>query len=247
MLEIQSLSKSFDNSAVLREVTTTFKAGEISGIIGSSGSGKTVLAKCIIGLVTADSGLVNYPIEGLSVSHPADSTVPWPRIRRHVNYVSQTRSVQPYRRVLELVSEGPQFVLGQTRQEARAHAIELLKQFGVEKHADKFPTEVSGGELTRICIARSLAVKPKFIICDEIFANLDPIASNSAGDALRRAADLGVGVILISHQINFIREYGRYFLYLHNGVVWEDGNPGAQMSRPKTDELARFVALSRRV
>jgi polar amino acid transport system ATP-binding protein len=241
MLEISKLSKCFGVRSVLRNVDLQLASGEIVGLIGASGSGKSLTARCIVGFQGADTGFLTCPgFEGpidLGISRAID----WPRVRRVIGYVSQEKVLRPYVKIINQISEGPEIVLGIRKNESRDMALHALEELNVVNHAQKYPTEVSGGELARICLARAFVMAPKVVVCDEPFANLDPLAARMLGIALLRIAQSGTGVLLISHQLNFLRHHSAKLNFLCNGCIQVAGTPTEFYSNSASPELRAFI------
>lgn len=225
MLKVEGITKSFGAVPVLVGVDFAISPGEMVGLIGASGSGKTVLAKCLVGLTQADSG--SHTLDGEARSLPSGRTCQWNEVRRKVGYVSQARALPPYRTITQLVAEGPFHVLGMPKADAIGHAWQLLDRFGLSSHREKYPGEVSGGQLARVCLARALAMSPRYLICDEVTANLDPIASAAVGEILLEETANGVGLIVISHQLGFIQRHADRIVFLHNGGIIHCGDPAS--------------------
>lgn len=239
MLRVESLTKSFGTVSVLEGVDFAVYEGEMVGLIGASGSGKTVLAKCLVGLISADSG--SHTIDKEVRSLPEGREGQWNQVRRQVGYVSQARSLPPYRTIMQLVAEGPRYVLGMTKTDAIDIASNLLDRFSLTSHRSKFPSEVSGGQLARVCLARALAMSPRYLICDEVTANLDPIASAAVGDILLEERMNGVGLIIISHQLGLIREHADRLDFIDRGKIVCSGNAKALVASPKNPSLEAFL------
>lgn len=245
MLHLNNIHKSFGEAEVLKGVDFSVSSGEIVGLIGVSGSGKTVLARCAVGLEVADGGALTLSENNFSVDFSANSSVEWSQLRQSVGYVSQVRALPPYRTVLDLVQEGPKYVLGYEARQAEGVALELLEKFQLANHCCKYPGEISGGQLARVCLARALAMKPDYLICDEITANLDPVAAAGVGKALLKASGEGVGLVMISHQLGFLREFGTRVDFLSDGVIIESGPPTKVFEEPKDERVRQFIEMSK--
>ncbi len=240
MIVAEGIAKQFGRELVLRDVTLTLAPGELVGLIGASGSGKTVLARCLIGLEQWDRGEVQVDDSLISQSYPVDD-VRWQTIRRKVGLVAQNRAVPPYRRIEELILEGPTEVLGLKVSEARVLAATWIERFRLKDHLSKFPTEVSGGQLARACLARALAMSPRYLLCDEISSPLDPNTAATVANALLEIAHSGVAVLMISHQLEFLRRHASRIDFLDGGVIAASGTPEEMLARPTTEALQRFV------
>ncbi|MCK6603099.1 MAG: ATP-binding cassette domain-containing protein [Bacteroidetes bacterium] len=241
MLKVKKLYKSFGTTPVLKGVDFTILPGQIVGLVGTSGSGKTVLARSLVGLERPEAGEYLFDEQNVNIQFPVEVKFPWAFLRQHIGYVSQVRALPPYRTILDLVAEGPNVVKKIKLEDSRKIAKLLLRTFGLNGHENKFPGEVSGGQLARVCIARALAMEPKYLLCDEITANLDPIASVSVADVLVKASERGIGIVFISHQLGFLRQYGERIDFLNNGTIIESGPPKTLFRRPFTKELKEFI------
>lgn len=239
MLNVEGITKSFGAVPVLEGVDFAISPGEMVGLIGASGSGKTVFAKCLVGLIHADSG--SHTLDGETRSLPSGRARQWNEVRRKVGYVSQARALPPYRTITQLVAEGPFHVLGMPKADAIGRAWQLLDRFDLSSHREKYPGEVSGGQLARVCLARALAMSPRYLICDEVTANLDPIASAAVGDILLEARENGVGLIIISHQLGLIREHADRLDFIDGGKIVCSGDAKSLVASPENASLEAFL------
>lgn len=239
MLKLIGLHKAFGSDPVLNGVSFDLSPGQIVGLIGRSGSGKTVLARSIVGLTNSDAGTLEFA--GKSYILPHDLKEAWEPIRQRIGYVFQARSLPPYRTLVELVSEGPRYVLRMPKHESIELAASLLNEFDLGSHRHKYANEISGGQLARVCLARAMAMSPEYLICDEVTANLDPIASAAVGQYLLRARERGLGLVIISHQIGFIREYADRLDFLHDGQIQCRGRPKNLFEAPQDSDLEAFL------
>lgn len=241
MLLAEGIAKQFAGEVVLRGVTFTLGPGELVGLIGVSGAGKTVLARCLIGLERWDRGAIQIDDTLIDQSFPVDD-VHWQSVRRKVGLVAQNRAVPPYRRIGELIVEGPVEVLGVKAKDARAVAATWIERFQLTDHLSKFPAEVSGGQLARACLARALAMSPRYLLCDEISSPLDPNTAATVANALLEIAHSGVAVLMISHQLEFLRRHASRIDFLDGGVIAASGAPEEMLTRPECEALRCFIA-----
>lgn len=241
MLTTSNLRKKFSAESVLRGVDFSLGPGELVGLIGVSGSGKTVLARCLTGLEVFDQGMVH--VDDLvfgSGTDPDDEVLS--KVRQKAGFVTQNRALPPYRTVLCQVMEGPRYVLGLSERSAQESARSLLDQLGLAEHVHKYPSELSGGQLARVCLARAMIMEPSYLICDEVTANLDPVRAAEVAHALLQIVANGVGILLISHQLDFIRKFAARVDYLDRGEIVASGKPGEMLVNPRDPRLAEFLA-----
>jgi ABC-type polar amino acid transport system ATPase subunit len=240
MIDINSVSKAFRTEQVLRNLSLRLNEGEFAALIGASGAGKTVLARCIVGLETIDSGRIKIDDLNLGSELRTDSEQ-WIQVRKKVALVSQNRALPPYRKVLDQILEGPKYVLGLSRGRAMEQAMPWIKRLDLSEHIQKYPMELSGGQVARVCLARAVVMNPKYLICDEVTANLDPFMAAEVAQSLIEVASTGMGILLISHQIEFIRRYTSVVHFLYKGVIECSGKPNLILSDPPNGVLKQYL------
>lgn len=218
MLRIQSISKAFPGKQLFTNSAIDLDRGRITGLVGRSASGKTVLCKCIVGLETADNGTVE--LEGrtlnasLSVDHPQ-----WTGLRRSVAYVPQASMLPGYRTVRSILLEGPKFILGLSLTEAEQRAQRSATLAQLDCDWDRYPGNLSGGQLARLSLARALTMGPDYLLCDEPTSNLDPLTAAEILKSLEHLRDLGVGILVVTHQLSFLRRLADRVHFLDGGVL----------------------------
>ncbi|MGI0522880.1 DUF2817 domain-containing protein [Rhizobium giardinii] len=247
-VEVHDLHKSFGTHEVLSGVGLSADPGEVVSMIGSSGSGKSTFLRCINLLEQPSSGTIVVdgeeirmkPVKG-GRSHPADMRQV-ERIRSRVGMVFQNFNLWPHMSVLENIIEAPVHVLGERRQDAVEHAHQLLKKVGLsEKHA-QYPGQLSGGQQQRAAIARTLAMRPKVILCDEPTSALDPELVGEVLRVIRQLAEEGNTMILVTHEMQFAREVSHKILFLHQGKVEEESTPAELFTNPRSERLRQFLS-----
>lgn len=246
-LHIDNLHKKFGSLHVLKGVTLSARDGDVIAIIGGSGSGKSTLLRCINCLENPTSGVVR--INGEEIRMKADrmgNTQPADRkqierIRSTLGMVFQNFNLWTHMTLLENVIEVPVQVLGVKRDAAIADAEALLDRVGLADKRDIYPAYLSGGQQQRGAIARALAIRPRIMLFDEPTSALDP---ELVGEVLKVIGDLareGRTMVLVTHEMKFARQVATHVVYLHNGVVEEEGPPEEIFDAPKSERLKQFI------
>jgi polar amino acid transport system ATP-binding protein len=236
MIELREVHKRFGSHEVLKGITASVTKGEVVCIIGPSGSGKSTILRCINGLESYEAG--DIKIEGARVDRNAASIV---AIRTQVSMVFQRFNLFPHRTALENVIEGPVFV----KKEPRAQAIErgraLLAQVGLADKADAHPPQLSGGQQQRVAIARALAMQPKAILFDEPTSALDPELVGEVLSVMRKLAEAGMTMIVVTHEMSFAREVADRVLFIDGGAIVEQGPAKAVLNQPQHARTQDFL------
>ena len=249
-LRIEGLHKRFGNVDVLKGVSLTANAGDVIAIIGSSGSGKSTLLRCINLLEQPHAGRIVIAGEALRLKagkhgelHAADARQ-LQRLRSRLAMVFQHFNLWSHMTALENIVEAPIRVLGVPRDEAVARAEALLQRVGVAHRKGLYPSQLSGGEQQRVAIARALAMEPEVMLFDEPTSALDP---ELVGEVLRVMRDLaaeGRTMIVVTHEMGFAREVANHIVFLHQGVIEEQGVPREVLAAPKSERLRGFLSGS---
>ena len=242
-IRIENLHKSFGPLEVLKGVSLTAREGDVVAIIGGSGSGKSTMLRCINFLETPTSGRIVIGGEEIRLkSHgtPA-SRKQIEHLRRRLGMVFQSFNLWSHKTVLENLIEVPVHVLGVPKAEAIERAQKLLARVGLSEKADVYPAFMSGGQQQRAAIARALAIEPRAMLFDEPTSALDPELVGEVLNVIRGLADEGRTMILVTHEMKFAREVSSHVIYLHNGVIEEEGPPDQLFGDPKSDRLKQFL------
>lgn len=247
-VEVIDLHKYFGALEVLRGINLTARAGEVVSLIGSSGSGKSTLLRCINFLEQPNGGRIiidGEPVRmkdiGNGRSAPADKRQV-EHIRARVGMVFQNFNLWPHLTVLENIIEAPVHVLNEPKADAIAHAHELLRKVGLSDKHGSYPSQLSGGQQQRAAIARTLAMRPKVMLFDEPTSALDPELVGEVLRVIRQLAEEGNTMILVTHEMQFAREVSNKVMFLHRGVVEEEGPPAVLFGHPRSDRLRQFLA-----
>ena len=241
MIEIKSLSKTFTladgHVDALKDITLTVEDGDIFGIIGMSGAGKSTLVRCINLLERPTSGTVS--IDGQDLSTLSEKELR--RVRRDVTMIFQHFNLLMQKNCLKNVCF-PMELSGVKKAEAEKRALELLEIVGLRDKALAYPSQLSGGQQQRVAIARALATDPKVLLCDEATSALDPSTTHSILELLREInRELGITIIIITHQMNVVESICRHVAILENGTIVETGEVGEVFSSPKSAAAQSLV------
>jgi polar amino acid transport system ATP-binding protein len=242
-IRIEGLRKSFGSIEVLKGVSLRACEGDVVAIIGGSGSGKSTMLRCINFLETPTSGRI--VIGGEEIALRADGSPANRRqiehARRRLGMVFQSFNLWTHKTILENLIEVPVHVLRVPKQEAVARAEKLLKRVGLAEKAGAYPAFLSGGQQQRAAIARALAIEPRAMLFDEPTSALDPELVGEVLNVIRDLAAEGRTMILVTHEMKFAREVADHVIYLHNGVIEEEGPPDMLFGAPRSERLKQFL------
>lgn len=242
-IRIRDLRKSFGTHEVLKGVSLTAREGDVVAVIGGSGSGKSTMLRCVNFLETPSAGRIEIAGEAVAMrgdGSPADRRQ-IERIRQSLGMVFQQFNLWSHRTVLDNLIEVPVHVLQVPRAEAVARAERLLARVGLAEKAGAYPAFLSGGQQQRAAIARALCMEPRAMLFDEPTSALDPELVGEVLAVIRDLAAEGRTMILVTHEMKFAREVADHVVYLHNGVIEEEGPPEALFGAPKSDRLKQFL------
>jgi len=243
-IRLRQVRKAFGDKVVLDDISLDIDAHQVICLIGASGSGKSTLLRCLNLLEPIDDGEIL--LDGIDISEPGFDPDP---IRRRIGMVFQSYNLFPHMSVLRNITLAPTKVLGRSRADAEREAIELLDRFGLADRADAFPDRLSGGQQQRVAIVRALAMQPEVLLLDEVTAALDPVLVGEVLDIIREVRDLGMTMVLATHEMGFAREIADVVCFLHQGRILEQGPPAQLFTDPQhvetRDFLARVIASGR--
>ncbi|ANO35032.1 amino acid ABC transporter ATP-binding protein [Vibrio breoganii] len=240
LVSVEKVHKYYGENHVLKGVDLKINAGEVISIIGRSGSGKSTLLRCMNGLETYEEGVII--VDSQSVE---DDDYKLRLLSRSVGMVFQSFNLFPHKTVGENVMLAPKLVLKKSPQECREIAKELLEKVGLADKFDAYPGNLSGGQQQRVAIARSLAMNPKVLLCDEITSALDPELVGEVLKVLEQLKAEGMTLILVTHEMNFARDVGDKVVFMNEGKVWETGESSQVFANPQTPELQGFLSAVR--
>lgn len=237
LIKVVNIKKSFGSVQVLGGVSFTVKKGEVLGLIGPSGSGKSTCLRTINALETIDSGTITVAGDRLN-----DPDIPINKIRQRTAMVFQRFELFPHLTALENVAMGPRLVAKVSQADANDQAEQLLADVGLAEHLHKYPAALSGGQRQRVGIARALANKPEVLLCDEPTSALDPELVDEVSEILQKVAKSGMTMVVVSHEMKFIKDTCDRCLFLDGGVIAEQNDVPEFFNNPKNKRLQSFLS-----
>ncbi len=244
MITVENLIKSYGQNRVLHGISHTQKKGEAIVLIGPSGCGKSTFLRCLNQLEPINSGRItigDITIEATS-KHPTTEERERQRLlRQRAGMVFQSFNLFPHLTVLGNITEAPMTVKGVAKEEAEAFAQELLSKVGLAEKVRHYPSQLSGGQQQRVAIARALAMQPEVMLFDEPTSALDPELRDEVLNVMRRLADEGMTMLVVTHEMNFAREMADRVLFFDAGLIAEQGTPEEIFTQPKQERTREFL------
>ena len=231
MISMKHVCKSFGSLQVLKDISQTVERGEILAVIGPSGSGKSTLVRCINGLERIDAGEVL--IEGNPVLNPQSMAA-------KVGMVFQNFNLFPHYTVLDNIVRPCRIVKKMPLREAEVLAMSVLETVHLSDKAGEYPSRLSGGQKQRVAIARALSMKPEIMLFDEPTSSLDPELAYEVFDTLKSITRKDMTIILVTHQLNMVRDFASRVLFLEHGSIAFDGTPG-QLLQTEDGRIIQFM------
>jgi len=245
MITVANLTKRFHDHTALDGVNLNVPEGEVKVVIGPSGCGKSTLLRCIGALEAFDAGTVDVGGIALSSAASGSNSKPDDETRRQVRLragmVFQQFHLFGHLTALENIIEAPVQVLKEDPEKARGQARELLARVHLERLADRYPRQLSGGEQQRVAIARALAMNPQCVLFDEPTSALDPEMVGEVLAVMRQLVEEGMTLLIVTHEMDFAREVAGEVFMLDNGKMIEHGPPEVLFSNPKEERTRRFL------
>ena len=246
MLEIKNLSKSFGKLEVLKDISFTVEKGQAVSIIGPSGSGKSTLLRCVNQLEKADGGTIDIcGISMMTADENGKAVYANPKtlrdVRLKIGLVFQNFNLFPHFSVLRNITEAPMCVLGKSRAEAAATAMELLGKMGLESKAHEYPCNLSGGQQQRVSIARALALNPEMLFFDEPTSALDPELTGEILKVIRSLAEEQMTMVIVTHEMAFAKQVSDRVIFMDGGVIIENGTPEEVFEQSQNERTRQFL------
>ncbi|MCT4370890.1 ATP-binding cassette domain-containing protein [Yangia mangrovi] len=246
VIEIRDLHKAYGELEVLKGVSITAKRGDVVSLIGSSGSGKSTLLRCCNLLEDSQQGEILFkgePVRWHGSGHhrrPADPKQVL-RIRTNLSMVFQQFNLWAHMTILQNVMEAPIHVLGRPRDEVEAAARRYLDKVGIGDKSDAWPAQLSGGQQQRAAIARGLCMEPEALLFDEPTSALDPELEQEVVKVIKDLAAEGRTMIIVTHDMKMAHDVSDHVVFLHKGLIEEEGAPAELFGAPKSERLQGFL------
>ncbi|PDS28518.1 ABC transporter ATP-binding protein [Rhizobium phaseoli] len=249
-VSVKDLRKCFGPLEVLKGISLEAHEGDVISILGSSGSGKSTMLRCLNMLEIPDSGEIRIGGEMYALKKSGHRTVPADRrqvdrMREHIGMVFQNFNLWSHMTILENVIEAPVHVQKRNRAECIAEAEALLERVGIAEKRNFYPAHLSGGQQQRAAIARALAQRPRVMLFDEPTSALDPELVGEVLKVMRSLAEEGRTMLVVTHEMAFARDVSSKVVFLHRGVVEETGEPTELFTHPKSERFRQFLAGTR--
>jgi polar amino acid transport system ATP-binding protein len=236
VLEVKNLRKSFEENVVLNNLSLTVPDHTATVLIGASGSGKSTLLRCINLLDTIDDGSIY--LDGKEISDPEINV---DEVRKNLGMVFQSFNLFPHMSVLDNITLSPIRVHKVSKAQARDEAMTLLRRFDLADKADQYPDRLSGGQQQRVAIIRSIAVKPRLLLLDEVTSALDPVLVNEVLSIVRDLKADGMAMVLATHEMGFATQVADEVCFLKDGNIIERGPASQVISAPLEAETKDFL------
>ncbi len=239
MLQIHNIRKSFGSQEVLRGVDLTVEQGDVAAILGPSGSGKTTLLRCLNFLERADGGEFTFDGETFALSQMTRKDIA--RLRKKTGFVFQNYNLFLNKTVLQNVTEGLTVARKMPRAQAEEIAMRALEKVGMADRSDAWPSRLSGGQQQRVAIARALAADPQILYFDEPTSALDPELTGEVLAVMRRLADEGMTMLVVTHELGFARTVSNKVVFMEQGEVVEAGDSRSFFEHPQKERTRSFL------
>jgi glutamine transport system ATP-binding protein len=237
LIQIKNLSKNFGDLEVLKDINLEVSEGEVICIIGPSGSGKSTLLRCINQLEIQSGGNIYY--DGKDICSDSNDLR---KYREEVGMVFQRFNLFPMKSVLKNITLAPVLTKKRSKHDSEKKAIELLDKVGLANKANVMPSVLSGGQQQRVAIARALAMDPRVLLFDEPTSALDPELVGDVLAVMRKLADDGMTMIVVTHEMEFARDVADRVIFMADGYIVEESSPEEMFTNPKNERTKTFLA-----
>ena len=237
-LAVSDVRAKYGSLEVLKGISFGVDRGEVVAIVGPSGSGKSTVLRVLMGLTPVTAGSVR--IDDTRVDYASRSSVR--RARERMAIVFQQYNLFQNMTVMRSISLAPTRIQKRAWQDVESEGRELLSLVGLAEKADAYPDELSGGQQQRVAIARALALRPEILLLDEVTSALDPELVNEVLDSIRRLTSEGMTMLIVSHEMAFVKEVANTVIFMDNGVIVEHGRPVEIFDNPQSQRAKEFFS-----
>ena len=237
VIKISHLSKTFGKNVVLRDIDFSVCTGDVTCIIGASGSGKSTLLRCLNLLETPTTGEILFHGENIADAHTNAAAY-----RAKVGMVFQSFNLFSNMTVLENCMIGQTKVLKKNKEDAKKSALAFLDKVGMAPYINAKPRQLSGGQKQRVAIARALAMEPELLLFDEPTSALDPQMVGEVLDVMKKLAQEGLTMIIVTHEMAFARDVSNHVVYMADGIIEEEGDPIQIFTNPQNPKTKEFLS-----
>lgn len=249
VLELKNIHKSYDGLEVLKGVSLKAAKGDVISLIGSSGSGKSTLIRCANLLEIPQQGDVLFEGDAMRWKGQGERRKPADEeqvreLRTQLSMVFQSFNLWAHMSVLDNLIEAPVTVLGEDKALATERAHAMLDKVGIADKWDKYPSQLSGGQQQRAAIARGLCMQPKAMLFDEPTSALDPELEAEVVKVIKKLADEGTTMIIVTHDMKLARDVANHLIFLHQGLIEEEGDPSTVLDSPQSERLQQFLSAT---
>ena len=237
VMSLENVHKSFGKNEVLKGVSLSIAKGEVVGIIGASGGGKSTFLRCLNRLEEPTAGKVFF--DGVDLTDPKIDIA---KYRQRIGMVFQHFNVFPHLTCLENITLAPTLEKKVPKAQAEEQALALLSRIGLLDKKDEYPTRLSGGQKQRLAIIRALAMEPELILFDEPTSALDPEMVKEVLEVIKNLAESGMTTIIVTHEMGFAREVADRVIFIDEGIICEEGTPDEVFNHPQNERTQQFLS-----